>query len=108
MPLTDKANCTRLLHLFLSFSSSVEDVTVHLPLVVPVLVARLGTPEVTEPSEELRLMYMTYISSLVDICATAMAPYLNDLVTILQRTLVDPYPEVKKVKMCTLNRHEGI
>ena len=64
---------------------------------MPVLVARLGAPEITEPSEELRLVCVTYMSSLVDICGATMAPYLNDLVTILQRTLVDPYPEVKKV-----------
>lgn len=72
--------------------------SLHLPLVIPVLVARLGTPEITEPSEELRLQCVTYLSSLVDVCGATMAPYLNDLVTILQRTLVDPYPEVKKVK----------
>ena len=80
-----------------SFSSSVEDVTVYLPLVMPVLAARLGTPEITEPSEELRLNYVTYLSSVVSICAAKMAPYLGDMISILQRTLVDPYPEVKKV-----------
>ena len=80
-----------------SFSSSVEDVSVYLPLVMPVLAARLGTPEITEPSEELRLNYVTYLSSIVGICAAKMAPYLGDMISILQRTLVDPYPEVKKV-----------
>ena len=69
----------------------------YLPLVVPVLAAKLGTPEITEPSEELRLKYVTYLSSVVGICAAKMAPYLSDMIAILQRTLVDPYPEVKKV-----------
>ena len=83
--------------LFFSFSTSVEDVTVYLPLVMPVLVARLGDLEMMEPSEELRLTCVTYLTSVVDICASEMTPYLSDVVTILQRTLVDPYPEVKKV-----------
>ena len=66
---------------------------------MPVMVARLATQEVTEPSEELRLSLVTFLVSLVDLCAAKMAPYLNDLVCVLQRTLVDPYPEVKKVGM---------
>ena len=28
---------------------------------------------------------------------SVMTPYLTDMITILQRTIVDPYPEVKKV-----------
>jgi dynein assembly factor 5 len=64
---------------------------------MPVLAARLGTLEIIEPSEELRLNYVTYLSSVVGICAAKMAPYLSDMISILQRTLVDPYPEVKKV-----------
>ena len=60
-------------------------------------VARLGTPEITEPSEELRLMLVTLLTSLVQLCRSKMAPYLGDMVAILQRTIIDPYPEVKKV-----------
>ena len=64
---------------------------------MPVLVARLGTQEVTEPSEELRLSLVSLLSSFVDLCSGNMAPYLSDTVSILQRTILDPYPEVKKV-----------
>ena len=53
--------------------------------------------EITEPSEEIRLNLVTLLTSIVSISATGIAPYLNDLITILQRTIVDPYPEVKKV-----------
>ena len=93
-------NCivhSRLSHYYFRFSSAVEDITVYLPLVMPVLAVRLGTPEITEPSEELRLNYVTFLSSVVDICTAKMAPYLTDMISILQRTLVDPSPEVKKV-----------
>ena len=56
-----------------------------------------GTLEITEPSEEIRLNLVTFLTSIISQSAAAIGPYLNDLVTILQRTLVDPYPEVKKV-----------
>ena len=90
---------------FPSFSNSVEDASAYLPLVMPIIAARLGTPEIIEPSEELRLKYVAYLSSVVDICAAKMAPYLSDMISILQWTLVDPYPEVKKVHMymCSLS-----
>ena len=59
-----------------------------------------GTPELTEPSEEIRLSLVTLLTSTVSLCGSGMAPYLTDMVTILQRTIVDPYPEVKKVLSC--------
>ncbi|XP_065919012.1 dynein axonemal assembly factor 5-like isoform X2 [Dysidea avara] len=63
---------------------------------MPVLVARLGQQEITESSEELRLSMITMLTSFMDHCGAKVPPYLNDVVTILQRTLVDPYHEVKK------------
>ena len=75
---------------------------------MPVLAARLGTPEITEPSEELRLNYVTYLTFIVGICAAKMAPYLSDMISILQRTLVDPYPEVKKVICSLINNFHHI
>lgn len=74
------------------------DFSVALAYLMPVLVARLGQQDITEPSEELRLLMVTMMTSFTDLCGSKMAPYLNDTVTILQRTLVDPYHEVKKVK----------
>ena len=71
---------------------------------MPVMVSRLGAQEITEPSEELRLSLVTLLSLIVGICRCQMAPYLNDMITILQRTIVDPYPEVKKVSLCFMSR----
>jgi len=81
-----------------SFAPIVQDIAVFLPYIVPVLVARLSTQEITEPSEELRLSLVSLLSSFIDLCSSNMAPYLSDTVSILQRTIVDPYPEVKKVR----------
>lgn len=80
-----------------SFAPVVQDIVVFLPFIMPVLVARLGTQEVTESSEELRLSLVSLLSSFMDLCSGNMAPYLSDTISILQRTIVDPYPEVKKV-----------
>lgn len=57
----------------------------------------LGANEITEPSEEIRLNLVTFLTSIVSRSATGIAPYLNDVIIILQKTIVDPYPEVKKV-----------
>lgn len=80
------------------------DFSVALAYVMPVLVARLGQQDITEPSEELRLLMMVMMTSFTDLCGSKMSPYLNDAVTILQRTLVDPYHEVKKVKSGILRK----
>lgn len=68
-----------------------------LSIVVPVLVARLGQAEIVEPSEEVRLSLMGFVAELIKFCTTGMAPFVGDMVLILQQTLCDPYPEVKKV-----------
>ena len=70
-----------------------------LALLLPILVSRLGSGEVTEPSEELRLQLLCLLSSLVEAASSEMAPYLDDMILILQRTIVDPYPELKKVRV---------
>ena len=77
--------------------SQPEQVGGLLALVLPVLVSRLGSEKVTEPSEELRLNLLHLLSSLVRVCSTELVPYLDDMILILQRTVVDPYPELKKV-----------
>ena len=74
-----------------------QQVTGYLPLLMPVLVVRLGSREVTEPSEELRLQLLCLLSAVVQECTTEMTPYLDDLLLILKQTIADPYPELKKV-----------
>jgi len=81
------------------FVPIVTDFSIALPYIMPVLVARLGQQEITESSEELRLSMVTMVTSFMEHCGSKMSPYLNDVITILQRTLVDPYHEVKKVKI---------
>ncbi len=89
--------CRELTICFLSKSmDKVTDATEYLPMIIPVLTLRLGQQELTEPSEELRLELVQWLSKIVQISQQKMSLYLDDLVRILQRTIVDPYPEVKK------------
>lgn len=95
-----------------------EGVTDHahfLPLIIPIVVARLGTPDITEPSEEIRfvvwaclvrycgcgfrLSLVSFLVKMLEMCGREFRPYVHDMITILRYTLIDPYPEVKKV--CT-------
>ena len=78
------------------FFEKVSDPEERLSYVFPVLVQRLGQQEIVEPSEELRLQLVELFSVLVDKSGQKLPAYLEDSVKILQRTLVDPFPDVKK------------
>ncbi|XP_076458968.1 dynein axonemal assembly factor 5-like [Babylonia areolata] len=78
------------------FFEKVSDPEDRLSYVFPVLVQRLGQQEIVEPSEELRLQLVELFSLLVDRAGQKLPAYLDDSVKILQRTLMDPFPDVKK------------
>uniref|UniRef100_A0A8C1VW80 Dynein axonemal assembly factor 5 n=1 Tax=Cyprinus carpio TaxID=7962 RepID=A0A8C1VW80_CYPCA len=67
-----------------------------LPYLMPALAQRLGGKEILEPAEELRLALMETLSLVLEVCGRQLAPYLEDMIKILQRTITDPFPEVKK------------
>ncbi|KAM9305509.1 dynein axonemal assembly factor 5 [Gastrophryne carolinensis] len=67
-----------------------------LPYLMPALTQRLGGTEIAEPAEELRLAMAELLSLLVEVCGHKLAPYLDEMVRILQRTIQDPFPDVKK------------
>ncbi|XP_057202919.1 dynein axonemal assembly factor 5 isoform X2 [Triplophysa rosa] len=65
---------------------------------------RLGGKDMLEPAEELRLALMEMLSLAVEVCGRHLAPYLDDVIRILQRTITDPFPEVKKESCkCAIN-----
>ncbi|PWA33847.1 hypothetical protein CCH79_00018724 [Gambusia affinis] len=67
-----------------------------LPYLMPCLGQRFGDKEILEPSEELRLSAVELLTLLVEVCGKHLVPYLNETINILQRTIVDPFPDVKK------------
>ena len=62
------------------------------------MVQRLGQPELVEPCEELRLYTVELLSSVTEICGGKIGVYIDDMIKILQRTLVDPFHDVRKVR----------
>ena len=67
-----------------------------LPYLMPCLAERLGEKEIQEPAEELRLSAVEMLTLTVEVCGTQLAPYLTEMFNILQRTVVDPFPDVKR------------
>nr|XP_061805725.1 dynein axonemal assembly factor 5-like [Nerophis lumbriciformis] len=75
-----------------------------LPYLMPCLAQRFGEKEILEPSEELRLSATEMLTLTVEVCGKQLAPYLNEMMNILQRTVVDPFPDVKRESCkCTVN-----
>ncbi|KAK4813740.1 hypothetical protein QYF61_023676 [Mycteria americana] len=67
-----------------------------LPVLLPALAQRLCPPQGFEPSEELRLGLVQLLSLLLQRCGACLAPYLTDVIRILQATLLDHYAEVRR------------
>ncbi|KAE8283195.1 Dynein assembly factor 5, axonemal [Larimichthys crocea] len=67
-----------------------------LPYLMPCLAQRLGEKEILEPAEELRLSAVEMLTLSVEVCGKHLAPYLNEMMNILQRTIGDPFPDVKR------------
>ncbi|XP_035389658.1 dynein assembly factor 5, axonemal [Electrophorus electricus] len=74
-----------------------------LPYLLPSLAQRLGGKEIREPAEELRLSMVELLSLTVEVCGRHLAPYLDDIIKILQKTIIDPFPDVKRESCkCTI------
>jgi hypothetical protein len=67
-----------------------------LPLLVPVLVERIGQPVVAEETEELRLALVELVLSALNVAEEEVADYKEEIVLILTRALADSFADVKK------------
>ncbi|KAK7940376.1 hypothetical protein WMY93_003702 [Mugilogobius chulae] len=74
-----------------------------LPYLMPCLAQRFGEKDIVEPAEELRLSVLEMLTLVVEVCGNHLAPYLNEMFNILQRSIVDPFPDVKRESCkCTI------
>ncbi|XP_059416461.1 dynein axonemal assembly factor 5-like [Carassius carassius] len=109
--LSDPAETCRdtAIQILTSFIRAVPRPEDSLPYLMPSLVQRLGGQEILEPAEELRLALMEMLSLLLEVCGRQLAPYLDDMIKILQRTITDPFPEVKKESCkCAISAAQSI
>lgn len=69
----------------------------YLAYVFPVVVERIGTPEIVEESEELRLKTMELVNEIVGLYnkEDLLGPFVDDIVEVLTHSLNDKYPKVK-------------
>ncbi|KAJ0001391.1 hypothetical protein NQD34_006411 [Periophthalmus magnuspinnatus] len=75
-----------------------------LPYLMPCLAQRFGEKDILEPAEELRLSALEMLTLTVEVCGKHLAPYLNEMINILQRGIVDPFPDVKRESCkCTIH-----
>jgi len=68
----------------------------HLVYLIPALARRLGSPERLEQSEEVRLVMICLLREVVNRYASFLPSYLNDIILILAKVVLDPYPKIKK------------
>ena len=63
---------------------------------IPILSRRLSFQEIHEPSEEVRLNYVSLLRVVIAKYSNFLAVYVDDFFAILARTVTDKYPEVKR------------
>eukprot|EP00040_Diaphanoeca_grandis_P015851 m.81391 g.81391 ORF g.81391 m.81391 type:complete len:844 (-) comp25414_c0_seq1:127-2658(-) len=83
--------------LITDFTQAVTSVEPMLPYIVPVITSRLGQSELIESSEEVRLLHMHLIHTLLDKAKESSNMYLDDYLQVFVRTTVDPFPDVKRM-----------
>ncbi|XP_026281216.1 dynein axonemal assembly factor 5 [Frankliniella occidentalis] len=65
-------------------------------LVMPVLTSRLGSDEVIETSEEVRYVLVELLHGLIKRFPKEISPFFNELIIILKKAILDPFPKIKK------------
>jgi hypothetical protein len=77
--------------------AALGDVCPFLSVVIPAICDRLGHDDIVEPAEEIRLELVILLVLLIEKCDKSASLIANDASFILQHSLLDSYPEVRKV-----------
>ncbi|KAJ3355712.1 HEAT repeat-containing protein 2 [Entophlyctis luteolus] len=81
--------------------SKSDDLLSVLPHLIPAISSRLAQPDIVEPSEEIRLLLVRLLLAIVEKTKQVFGPGVDETVKILNKTLTDPFPEVRK-ESCSL------
>ncbi|XP_034047107.1 dynein assembly factor 5, axonemal-like [Thalassophryne amazonica] len=82
--------------LITDFIRCVQQPEESLPYLMPCLAQRFGGKELLEPAEELRLAALELLTLTVEVCGKHLGPFLTEMICILHRTIVDPFPDVRR------------
>ncbi|KAL3274530.1 hypothetical protein HHI36_015912 [Cryptolaemus montrouzieri] len=83
----------------------------YLTYVFPVLVERIGSVELIEDSEEIRLCLLVFLSKIIIKYANTdqLKPFLNDCTIILCETVKDKFPTIKETScQCIVSLAEAL
>lgn len=82
-----------------NFVQNLEVNDYYLTYIFPVIVERIGTVELIEESEELRLQLVNFLIVIIQRYKNTnqLVPFLDDCILILCQTVIDKYPKIKEV-----------
>ncbi|KAJ3055054.1 HEAT repeat-containing protein 2 [Rhizophlyctis rosea] len=83
------------------FTDEADQIGQFLPYVIPAAEGRLAQLEIVEPAEEIRLQLVKLLAKISRKGGSDIASYSEIFVRILSKTLVDPFPDVRK-KSCEM------
>ncbi|KAF4528015.1 hypothetical protein B566_EDAN002198 [Ephemera danica] len=67
----------------------------YLPYIIKVILKRIGSNEVAEPSEEVRLSLISLLNKIIIKSGQSIFPYNDDIIKIICKCLEDSYPLIK-------------
>lgn len=76
----------------------------YLTYLFPILLERIGSVEIIEESEEIRLQLLQFMNDIVIRYSGTeqLKPFLNDIVIILAEAVKDKYPSIKELSCMTI------
>ncbi|KAI8811252.1 armadillo-type protein [Cladochytrium replicatum] len=88
------------INLVRSYAPRVSDLPSSMHQIMPTLSARLAQQEITEPSEENRLLLIHLMTELADLVGPksgeGLRPFADEYIRTLLKALLDPYPDIRK------------
>ncbi|XP_030754377.1 dynein assembly factor 5, axonemal [Sitophilus oryzae] len=78
----------------------------YLTYTFPILVERIGSVELIEESEEIRLQMLQFLDNIIEKYSNTeqLRPFLNDSVKIFCETVRDKYPSIKELSCQTIRK----
>lgn len=77
---------------------SLSDHGDYLAYIIPTIKQRLTSDDESEPTEEIRLLLVQTLQTIIDLNGEKCGIFIDDYITTLKKTTVDSFAEVRKVR----------